>query len=436
MAAVETRPVRGFRDLLPDEASRTTALETAAREVFGLYGYGEIRLPTVESRELFIKTTGETTDIVQKEMFAFKDQGDRDLALRPEGTPGAVRLYLNNHLKQHGAVSKLFYIGSMFRAERPQKGRYREFEQIGLELLGNPDPAGDVEAILALKDLLDRAGLEGKTRLKINNLGCDTDKACRPAFRERLRAFLKERSDSLCDSCKSRIDTNPLRALDCKKDGPALADAAPKLEPCDPCRDHVAQVSTLLAVSGLEHDYPATDLVRGLDYYTRTVFEFIAEGLGSQSAVAGGGRYDALVAQMGGPETPAVGWSLGVERALIAAGTEAKPDGAMFPKPAVFVAAQPGDAAAAAEAVRLLQNLRRFGISAGGGLFSSSLKAQLKESARRKASWTVLIGEDELAQDPPVCMVKDMSTGDQERIKLAQAVEALGHRIHRRDVDV
>lgn len=430
------RPVRGFQDLLPPVSTQTAAFEALAREVFDLYGFGEIRLPTLEAQELFVKTTGETTDIVEKEMFRLRDAGDRELALRPEGTPGVVRAYLHGHLRQQGSLTKLFYVGSMFRAERPQAGRYREFEQIGVETLGNPHPSADVECMLALKSLFDRAGLKGRTSLRLNNLGCDESPDCRPGMRERLRAFLKEREGELCDSCRRRMHRNPFRALDCKRDGPKLAEAAPRLEPCGPCRDHVAAVSGLLSSSGCPHEYPDPNLVRGLDYYTRTVFEFTAEGIGSQDAIAGGGRYDGLVGSMGGPATPAVGWALGVERTLLAlraADSELRDlmrsHGAAGTD--VFVAVA-GGGEPAGEGVRILESLRSAGLRSRGGLFGSSLKAQMREAGRQGAKAAVILGERELQKTPPVCTLKDMARGEQEEVPISGVVEAVSQRLTRK----
>jgi len=434
MGELSSRPVRGFRDLLPPDSLRAGALEACAREVFLRYGFEEIRLPTVEHQELFVKTTGETTDIVEKEMFHFEDAGGRRLALRPEGTPGVVRAVLDRHLRQQGGVTKLFYSGSMFRAERPQKGRYREFSQIGVETLGNPHPAADVEAILALQALFNAAGLKGRTRLRLNNLGCDISDECRPRFRRRLRDFLKSREAELCDNCRRRMDRNPLRALDCKGDAPKLAQAAPKLEPCGPCREHVEQVSGFLEAAGCSHTFPDAGLVRGLDYYTRTVFEFQADGIGSQDAIAGGGRYDSLVGSMGGPQTPAVGWALGLERTLLAveaADPEWKGLAAFIPAAGVdaFVALQTRGEGAASEGVRLLALLRDAGLRAGGGLFSSSLKAQMKEASRQDARCVLILGEDELKKDPPSCMLRDMAAGSQDEVPLEDAASAVRARL-------
>lgn len=432
MGSESTHPVRGFRDLVAPESSRLSALEALARRVLGRYGFSEVRLPVVENAALFVKSTGETSDIVEKEMFSVHCQGHDEFALRPEGTPGVVRAWLDKGLRQQGGVSKLYYMGPMFRAERPQKGRYREFVQFGVETLGNPHPAADVEAILALKALFDELGIGEKVRLRLNNIGCDADASCRPAFRARLKEFLTARLDTLCETCRRRLERNPLRVLDCKGDGPRLAAEAPRLEPCGACKTHVETVSTLLAVNNLPHTHPDPTLVRGLDYYTRTVFEFAAEGLGSQDAVAGGGRYDGLVAAMGGPDTPAVGWGLGVERLLMAA--EAADPALKALGPAAeplqaFVAVQSHDGRAVAEGTRLVEALRRFGLRADGGLFASSLKAQLKEAGRRGARLAVIVGDAELSKMPPACVLKDMATGAQDEVRIEDLVQTAGQRL-------
>ncbi|MBI3298540.1 MAG: histidine--tRNA ligase [Elusimicrobia bacterium] len=433
----ETQPVRGFRDLTAPESTRTAALEAAARETLSLYGFSEIRLPTLELAELFVKSTGETSDIVEKEMFRFEDQGGRALALRPEGTPGVVRAYLDKSLRQQGGPVKLYYVGSMFRAERPQKGRYREFEQIGVETLGNPHPAADVEAILALNALFAALGLEGRVRLRVNNLGCDTEASCRPAFRDALRAYLHKHLDTLCDSCKRRVDRNPLRVLDCKGDGPRLSAEAPRFASCAACKAHVDQVSALLTDNGLTHAYPDPTLVRGLDYYTRTVFEFAGTGLGSQDAVAGGGRYDGLVKLMGGPDTPAVGWALGVERLLLAVEASdpsfKKLEAHRGTGRDVFVAVQGTEAPTLAKATRLMETMRRFSIRAGGGLFASSLKAQMREAGREEARWCVIIGDAEAAKLPPTCQLKDMTTGAQSEVLIDAVKDAIATSLSKKE---
>ncbi|HOX22947.1 MAG TPA: histidine--tRNA ligase, partial [Elusimicrobiales bacterium] len=306
--------IRGFRDILEPDAAAFSELENLCRRIFRLYGYSEIRLPTVEQRELFVKSTGDTTDIVEKEMYAFADAGGRLLALRPEGTPGVVRAYMENGLPATDQRRKLFYIGSMFRAERPQAGRYREFEQIGAEYIGNPDPSADAETILLLAELLKAAGIR-EMKLELNSIGCPQ---CRPAHRQALLDYLKDHLEELCENCKKRLERNPLRALDCKADGPKLVAQAPAMKYCPDCDAHFAQVRRHLDNAGQAYNINP-NLVRGLDYYSRTVFEFRAGGIGSQDAIAAGGRYDSLIKSMGGPDVAAVGWALGADRVLVGA---------------------------------------------------------------------------------------------------------------------
>lgn len=401
--------VRGFKDILPPESERTAEFEARAREVLSTFGFRELRLPTVESQELFVKATGETTDIVEKEMFAWTDQGGRGLALRPEGTPGAVRAFLEHGLQVQGGRTKLFYLGSMFRAERPQKGRYREFEQIGAESFGNAHPSADVECLLALTTLLDRAGLKGRYSVHLNNLGCEKPE-CRPAFRARLLERLKAVADTLCESCRRRMERNPLRALDCKGDGPALkADPkTPRLEPCPECRAHFEAVLRLAPEGGLS---PSVDpgLVRGLDYYTRTVFEVRSADLGSQDAIAGGGRYDSLVRAMGGPDVPATGWALGVERVLLCL----QAAGARLARRAlaVYVAVQSEAPELERAAMGLLLRVRER-LPAEGALFGHSLKSQLREADRLGARFAVIFGESEFREGK--CTVRDLKARERQ----------------------
>ena len=422
--------LRGFKDSLPPESESASSFESLCRGVLGRYGFREIRLPTLELQELFIKSTGETTDIVEKEMFRLEDAGGRRLALRPEGTPGVVRAYLEHGLSQKGGACKLFYVAPMFRAERPQAGRLREFVQVGVECLGNPHPAADAEAILAAKAVFEEAGLSGRTALRLNNLGCDDDPSCRPAHREALRAFLVSREADLCENCRRRTQRNPLRALDCKGCGPSLADQAPRLIPCAACAGHVQEVSRFLLANGCPHRYPDHGLVRGLDYYTRTVFEFSCSlGTGSQDALAAGGRYDGLVGSMGGPKTPAVGWALGLERVLMAVRAahpptdSGKPPGG--PSIDAFVALQGKGSGAVLAAVNALEALRRAGLKAGGSAFGASLKAQMREASREEAPFVAIIGDEELQKTPPACTLKDMRAGTQAEVALDSLAELL-----------
>ncbi len=404
--------VRGFKDILAPDSERIGAFEALSRRVLRSYGYREIRLPTVEARELFVKSTGETTDIVEKEMYVFSDAGGRELALRPEGTPSAVRAYIEHHLHQQGGRTKLYYVGNMFRAERPQAGRFREFEQIGVECFGNPHPAADAEALFALADIFDRVGLRGRYTVHLNTLGCDKE-GCRPAFRNSLLAFLEGMRDQLCANCQRRLGRNPLRALDCKADAPKLQAHShrPLLSPCPECSEHFHSLETLLRQRSAPLDVrvdPA--LVRGLDYYNRTVFELRSGAVGSQDAIAGGGRYDGLVASMGGPETPAVGWAFGVERTLMAVAAAGGLQESSRPK--VYVAVQSKLPELETAAMGLLSRLRCGDAEwdAEGGLFAHSLKAQLKEADRLGTDAAVIFGEEEFRRNR--CLIKDMRAKD------------------------
>lgn len=401
--------LRGFRDLLPPESDLFTRVEAAAREVFGLYGYQELRIPALEKKELFVKSTGDTTDIVEKEMYAFTDGGGREVAMRPEGTPGVVRAYIEHNLGQTGRNGKYFYIGAMFRAERPQAGRYREFTQIGAENIGNSSPFADAETITMLVRLLEKAGVTGCS-VVLNSLGCGE---CRKAYREILLAFLRARSETLCEPCRGRIERNPLRALDCKTDGPALAETAPKLSLCPACAEHFARTQELLKISGVEHQVN-TSLVRGLDYYTRTVFEVRSSELGSQDAVCGGGRYDDLVKSMGGPAAPAIGWAVGVDRMAMILKDKPAPDTA--PKTFVVAAAKE----AGEKAFALLTAMRAAGISSDFSNFEVSLKSQMRSADKSGASFALIIGEDELKAG--ACAIKSLKVrGEQQTVPLQDA---------------
>lgn len=309
---------RGTRDILPGESERWEWLEARTRDILGRYGYREVRTPIFEATELFVRSVGEATDIVRKELYTFEDRKGRSLALRPEGTAPLVRAYLEHSLGHGDPVTRLAYIGPMFRYERPQAGRYRQFWQIGAELLGPSGPAADAEMIDLFVSILRSVGLSRVTVI-LNSLG---DSTCRPVYRERIREYFAGRGDRLCGDCRERLQTNPLRILDCKVPScqqeiagvPSVIDSL-----CDACREHFDGVRAALDTLGIANE-TVPRLVRGLDYYTRTVFEVQAAGLGAQDAVGGGGRYDQLVRELGGPPTPAIGFSIGMERLLIATG--------------------------------------------------------------------------------------------------------------------
>lgn len=400
--------LRGFRDLFEEEAQKLTTVERAARSVFKIYGAKELRLPTLELKEIFIKATGQTTDIVQKEMYAFEDGGGRLVAMRPEGTPGVARAYIENNF-QENPLQKLFYIGNMFRAERPQAGRYREFEQIGLEYIGNASPAADAEVILMLKAIFDKLGVKNY-KVKINSIGC---KECRPKFREDLIKFFTAQKDSLCEKCQTRLEVNPLRVLDCKIDGPKFTQSAPKQILCPNCQKHFDEVKKYLDGKVPFEVDPC--LVRGLDYYTKTVFEFQADIAGAQNALAAGGRYDDLIASMGGPKVPAVGWALGAERVALASSFEEQKNKTIF---VVSV-----EESANNYAFNILQTLREKGLSAQGGLFDKNLKAQMKQANKINASYAIIVGGNEVSKNTAV--LKDLTSGEQKELSLNDLLATL-----------
>lgn len=379
--------VKGFRDVLPEESRRWRELEAIAAELFGGYGFGEIRLPVVERTELFARSLGEATDVVEKEMYTFVDRDDASLTLRPEATAGVARAYLENGLATSDPTARLFYRGPMFRRERPQRGRYRQFYQIGAEVFGREDPLVDAELLVMLARYLDAVG--ARTTLELNSVG---DARCRPAYRDRLQAFARSHLEALCPDCHRRIERNPLRLFDCKVETCREVMArAPRISQhlCPACRAHFDEVRALLDRQGVGYTL-RPELVRGLDYYVRTAFELVAEGLGAQNAVGGGGRYDGLVAALGGPDVPGVGFALGVERLAMASGVTARPESA------VPVAVLPLDANAVGVALTLATRLRDQGWSVAVEAAGRSLKALLRSADRRRARLAIIIGEDEL----------------------------------------
>jgi histidyl-tRNA synthetase len=380
--------VKGFRDILPDESARWQVLEAVALDIFSRYAFGEIRLPIAERTELFARSIGETTDIVEKEMYTFVDRGDTSMTLRPEATAGAVRAAIEHGFVARDREVRVFYRGPMFRRERPQKGRFRQFYQIGAEVLGREDPVADAEILVLLRDLLVQVGARD-VQFEVNSLG---DETCRPSYRDRLREFAVSRRAQLCDNCQRRLERNPLRLLDCKEEAcrramvgaPLLIDSL-----CGPCAEHFADVRRLLDVARV----PVTlnpRIVRGLDYYCRTAFEIVAAGLGSQNAVGGGGRYDGLVATLGGPAIGGVGFALGVERlATVASGLAT----GASPRP-IVVAPLGSEAWAAGLSVAsaLREAGRRVELVAG----RPSLKSALRHADRIGAQHLLMIGPEEL----------------------------------------
>ena len=408
-----TNAPRGTKDILPGQVDAWLWLENKIRELCKVYGYEEIRTPTFEHTELFQRGIGEGTDVVEKEMYTFTDRGDRSITLRPENTASVVRAYLQNKLYANAGLVKLFYIGSMFRYDRPQAGRLREFHQFGVEALGEKNPAVDAEIILLAWEFLKSLGL-ADLKLKINTVGCP---ACRPVYKKKLTEYFTENVDELCGDCRRRLEKNPLRILDCKVDGlKEFMEDAPKIETClcDECREHFNAVKNFLTAACIPFEIDSR-LVRGLDYYTKTAFEIQYPPLGAQSAVAGGGRYDGLIKEIGGDDTPAVGFAAGLERILLALELQR-----LLPEQNKQIAAFIVASGAAAEtyAFKLLTDLRRENISAAMDFARKSMKAQMKAAAKSGAKFALIIGEDEVASS--TVTVKNLETSAQVKIPVQE----------------
>jgi histidyl-tRNA synthetase len=403
---------RGTYDVLPEQAPARALLESRARAILEGAGYERIETPAFEATELFARGVGESTDIVQKEMYTFLDGSERSLTLRPEGTAPICRAYIEHGMHKLAAPVKLWYLSSFFRYERAQSGRYREFWQVGAEALGSDDPAVDAESILLLASLLAELGVEG-ARLRLSSLG---DRESRGEYRERLRAHLHAHASELSPEVRERIDANPLRAFDSQHEGTrGVMAGAPRLldHLSQEDAEHFGAVRELLDAAGVRYEVDAT-LVRGLDYYTRTVFEFTSDALGAQSGVGGGGRYDALVELLGGPATPAMGWAAGIERMLLAAGEELQQ--AAPSRVDLFVAMQhPGSRTCAFE---LLRDARSAGLAAQMELAGRSLKRQLAHADRLGARYVAIVDGEQAA-------LKDMESGHQEAMDAGEVVHAL-----------
>ena len=407
--------VRGTRDILPGEIERWQRVEATARSVCERYGYTELRTPLIEREELFAKGTGEATDIVQKEMYTFTDKGGERVTLRPEATPSMVRAFVEHGLEQALAIPKLYCLGPMFRYERPQKGRYRQFHQLNVEAFGVDDPAIDAEIIEMACRLLQELSIEGAA-LVVNSVGCPT---CRPAFTQALLAALGEDLPRLCRDCQRRAQTNPLRIFDCKvpSDQPII-DALPHSIDylCGPCREHFEAVQHYLRTYGLAYEI-SHRLARGLDYYTRTTFEVLSSTLGAQNALLGGGRYDGLVKLLGGADRVGIGFAAGIERLVLAL-----PSGATEPRVADTFVVAIGDEVRDA-AVVLARDLRWAGLTAQIDYEGRTAKSQMKRAGRLGTSAVVIIGSDELARNEVT--IKDMTTGNQRAVRRDQVVGEL-----------
>lgn len=405
--AATIKAIRGMKDILPPETVRWQRIEAVAREVFDLYGYQEMRLPLLERTELFARSIGTDTDIVAKEMYTFPDRRGESLTLRPEATAQVVRAVLENRLDKGAGVKKFYTIGPMFRYERPQKGRYRQFHQINCEALGTDAPELDAEVIFMLVEILRRLKIE-QVRLLINSLGCPE---CQVDFKAQLSLFLAAQK-GWCDDCRRRRDTNPLRVLDCKSQNcQELLRPSPLMRDClcEACAGHYARVLKLLARAKVAYE-EAPRLVRGLDYYTRTAFEVAAVGLGSQDAVAGGGRYNGLARELGGPDLPGLGFAIGEDRLV----EILPPDFGQGNPPKIFLAAL--GTTARERAFALVQELRQQGLAAELDFDDRSLKAQMSLADRLGATYTVILGDRELAQGQVT--LRHMATGEQEQVPL------------------
>ena len=408
------RAVRGFKDILPEETGLWRRIETLAQGVFNTFGLKEMRIPILEKTEVFSRGIGEHTDIVEKEMYTFSDRKGASLSLRPEATAGLLRAVNEHKLYAKSPVLKLFTMGPMFRHERPQKGRLRQFYQIDVELLGTKAPLSDVEVIWMAWDIIRQLGLMD-LRLEINSLGCPR---CRPRYRDDLRTYLKGVFQDLCPDCQRRCNTNPLRVFDCKeKSCKKIMEKAPLIRQylCPECADHLSKVLDFLEVLDIPFVINPY-LVRGLDYYVRTTFEIVSPDLGAQSTVAAGGRYDGLLKDLGGPDLPGVGMAIGVDRLLLLLKRDEE-----APSIDLFVAAL--GPMARKKVIPWIGILRRNGVRVQMSYEDKGLKSQLKQANRLGAHYVIILGEDEIAREKVI--VRNMSTHDQQEVSMSSIILAL-----------
>lgn len=406
--------LRGTQDIFPPEIYIWQKVEKVARDVFSAYGFQELRAPIIESTEIFVRSIGETSDIVEKEMYTFSDKAGRSVTLRPEGTAPVVRCYVQNRLYNLPSPQKFFYSGPMFRYERPQKGRLRQFYHVGVEALGTSDPKIDAEILLMLKIILDKLNLK-ELSYELNSIGCEK---CRPDYKKALLNFLSDRINGFCPDCKRRYEFNPLRILDCKvKECIKLRMDAPKVTDflCEDCKEHFETLMSSLRLAG----FPYTvnhDMVRGLDYYTRTTFEVKSKQLGAQNAVAAGGRYDKLVEEFGGPPTPAIGFAIGMERVSELLSSSYKTE---IPVPEVFIATV--GLPAENESLVIASRLREKGIWVEIGYTGHSLRSQLRRADRLSARYVLIMGDDEIKSSK--LKWKRLSDGSQGEIPISKVLE-------------
>ncbi|HXH81943.1 MAG TPA: histidine--tRNA ligase [Candidatus Tectomicrobia bacterium] len=409
------RAVRGVHDILPAESATWQHVEATARRIFEAYGYREIRLPLFERTELFARGIGEVTDIVQKEMYTFEDRAGESITLRPEATASLLRAYIEHGLHVQPKPVRLYTMGPMFRYERPQAGRYRQFHQLDVEALGEEHPALDAELMVMLLALFRALGLDDRLQLEVNSIG---DAACRPAYREALAAWLRARAGDLCDECRERIDRNPLRVLDCKNPGcRAVLDRAPVITEalCAPCAEHFGRVRGYLDAARAPYVLNPR-LVRGLDYYVRTTFELTTTHLGAQNAVAGGGRYDGLIELLGGPPEAGNGFAVGLERVVLLLGQSVPPA-----RPRVVLI--PLGDAALARLLPLADAARARGIGTDLAYGARRLRAELERAHKAGIPHAVIVGDDELARGE--ALVRAMATGEQRSVPLDKLMDEL-----------
>lgn len=418
------RAIKGTNDILPEESNKWQFVESKMLETALQFGFKEIRVPVFEHTEVFLRSVGDTTDVVQKEMYTFDDKGGRSITLRPELTAGVIRSAIEKGLVNGALPQKLCYIGGCYRYEKPQAGRLREFHQFGVECVGAASPNADAEVISLAKSVLDNIGIKNIS-LEINSIGCPE---CRKEYHKALKEYFSANAESLCDTCKDRLDRNPMRILDCKSPiCKKIAENAPVVIDflCDDCRDHFEKVKAHLNAMGIDFKVNPK-IVRGLDYYTRTVFEFVSGDIGAQSTVCGGGRYDGLIGQMGGPKTPSLGFAMGIERLMMVLSAQnAEPPEA--PTCDLFIATLGENALL--KASNLCRLLRDEGYKVQTDICGRGLKAQMKYADKIGAKFTLVLGDNEVESGKAV--LKNMSNSAEKEIALGEIAEELGEEIRK-----
>lgn len=405
------KKIKGTEDIMPKDSYRWIFLEDIMRRQANAYGYKEVRTPVFEQTALFSRGVGETTDVVQKEMYTFSTKGDESITLRPEGTAGAARAFLEHSVQNDGLPSKQYYLTTCYRYEKPQAGRQREFHQFGIEVFGTQNPSADAEVISLVNGLFEVLGLS-KIRLEINSIGCPK---CRSKYHEKLKEYFSQYKDKLCDTCLGRLERNPMRIIDCKspvcseiaKDAPKMIDFL-----CEECEEHFAKVKSYLDIAGVKYEVNPT-IVRGLDYYTKTVFEFVSDNIGAQGTVCGGGRYDGLIEELGGQHTPSLGCAMGIERLLLLI----ESSGVEIPKPDtcdLYIASMGENASL--KAFALAEEVRKSGLSAQCDIVGRGLRPQMKFADKIGAKFSVVLGDNEIEENK--AEVKDMETGDKTPVSL------------------